>query len=484
MSNEKTLKTTVAAVLCITLWQTTLAAILNIEEKNYALTTKKSEFLSVHFDASFYKALFLLNKTNTEMVILDFDKLQSTNHQVPIKKDFLFIGLMNNGNVLLGSKTEVLLISKQDGYSAFNLTVPTEFFRNNRVSEFVHFNDYNQTMLFVFNDSKIGEIDARIPIEAKINVLPESWIVTQSPAKIKDMLYIQYGRKIAVLAEQSSLERGYVFQQNIRQLMRKLPDEIDDCVRYSYNAENNLLTAFKSGPNTLLHFDCDSFAMKPSTSTSGSGLSFNAIKNVYSPLGTSILIATTNNEVFFFDLAQKKFIEKVAFPAAVDVFWAEGTSYFVLQQTQGDDEFKFKIFRMTSADSRFCHKSCGGKCDEIFKPCYNMLKILLSMLLGLVLSVALIFVIIWMFRTFKGSDDELMDDMGNAYEMTEGGELRQKRLTISLEEHEASGRITELPDLPKQGERPTGSLQPAKIDPVPEPVKVDDEGSKEAPKEA
>lgn len=470
MSHKPILKTALGAIFCLLLWQNTFGAILNIEEKNYALTTKKTEFLSVHFDASFYKALFLLNKTNTEMVILDFDKLQSTNHQVPIKKDFLFIGLMNNGNVLLGSKTDVLLISKQDGYSSFNLTVPTEFFRNNRVSEFVHFNDYNQTMLFVFNDSKIGEIDARIPIEAKVNLLPESWIVNQSPAKIKDMLYIQYGRKIAVLAEQSSLERGYVFQQNIRQLMRKLPDEVDDCVRYSYNAENNLLTSFKAGPNTLLHFDCDTFAMRPSTSTAGSGLSFNAIKNVYSPLGTSILIATTSNEVFFFDLVQKKFIEKVTFPApAVDVFWAEGTSYFVLQQTQGEDEFKFKIFRMKSDDSRFCHKSCAGKCDEIFKPCYNMLKILFSMLLGLILSIALIFTVIWICRTFRGSDHELIDDMGNAYEVTESGEMRQKRLTISLEEHEATGRITELGDLPKVQDKPTGSLQPATPEPVPEP---------------
>lgn len=481
MSHKPTLKTALAAIFCLLLWQNTFGAILNIEEKNYALTTKKTEFLSVHFDASFYKALFLLNKTNTEMVILDFDKLQSTTHQVPLKKDFLFIGLMNNGNVLLGSKTDVLLISKQDGYSSFNLTIPTEFFRNNRVSDFVHFNDYNQTMLFVFNDSKIGEIDARIPIEAKVNLLPESWIVNQSPAKIKDMLYIQYGRKIAVLAEQSSLERGYVFQQNIKQLMRKLPDEVDDCVRYSYNAENNLLTSFKAGPNTLLHFDCDTFAMRPSTSTAGSGLSFNSIKNVYSPLGTSILIATTSNEVFFFDLVQKKFIEKVTFPSpAVDVFWAEGTSYFVLQQTQGEDEFKFKIFRMTSGDSRFCHKSCAGKCDEIFKPCYNMLKILFSMLFGLVLSIALIFTVMWICRTFRGSDHELIDDMGNAYEVTESGEMRQKRLTISLEEHEATGRITELGELPKVQEKPTGSLQPAASEPVPEPPKADEEVPKEA----
>lgn len=481
MSHKPTLKTALAAIACLLLWQNAFGAILNIEEKNYALTTKKTEFLSVHFDASFYKALFLLNKTNTEMVILDFDKLQSTTHQVPLKKDFLFIGLMNNGNVLLGSKTDVLLISKQDGYSSFNLTIPTEFFRNNRVSDFVHFNDYNQTMLFVFNDSKIGEIDARIPIEAKVNLLPESWIVNQSPAKIKDMLYIQYGRKIAVLAEQSSLERGYVFQQNIKQLMRKLPDEVDDCVRYSYNAENNLLTSFKAGPNTLLHFDCDTFAMRPSTSTAGSGLSFNSIKNVYSPLGTSILIATTSNEVFFFDLVQKKFIEKVTFPSpAVDVFWAEGTSYFVLQQTQGEDEFKFKIFRMTSGDSRFCHKSCAGKCDEIFKPCYNMLKILFSMLFGLVLSIALIFTVMWICRTFRGSDHELIDDMGNAYEVTESGEMRQKRLTISLEEHEATGRITELGELPKVQEKPTGSLQPAASEPVPEPPKSDEEVPKEA----
>jgi hypothetical protein len=433
----------------ITMMHQYRTSIFNIEEKNFVLNTKTSEFLAVHFDASFYKALFLLNKTtaNTEMLILDLDKMESSTYQIPIKQDFLFIGLMSNGNALLGTKTDVLLISKQDGYSSFNLSVPTQFFTNNRVSNFVHFNDYNQTMLFVFNDSMIGEIDARIPMEAKINLIPSSWKVANSPVTIKDMLYMGYGRKFSVLAEQNSLERGYVFQQNSKMLLRKLPDEVDDCVKFSYNDENNILTAFKAGPNILLHYDCDQFTSQKSTSAVGSGLAFNLIKNVYSPLGTSILIATTTNEVFFFDLAKKQFVEKVTFPSpATDVFWAEGTSFFVLQQQQGETDIRFKIYRMTSTDPRFCHKSCGGKCYDIFKPCYNMWKIFFSMMLGLILSTALVISVMWICKFFRDSDhdSELVDDMGNIYEMSESGELRQKRLTISLVDNETTGRATEL----------------------------------------
>ena len=126
---------------------------------------------------------------------------------------------------------------------------------------------------------------------------------------------------------------------------------------------------------------------------------------------------------------------KAVFPeTSLQVYWAEGTNYFMINQLKPPDVLNFKTYQLKALDKRLCHKSCDGDCLIPFKACQNQGVIYLSLFLS-TLALALVsylsYVIVkWM--VIKSNDNDIRDEEGNIYEMTTNGDVKQKRHTISL----------------------------------------------------
>ena len=126
---------------------------------------------------------------------------------------------------------------------------------------------------------------------------------------------------------------------------------------------------------------------------------------------------------------------KAVFPeTSMQVYWAESTNYFMINQIKPPDVLVFKIYKLTASDKRLCHKSCDGECDTPFRVCQNRGVIYLSLFVStLVLAVViyLSFVIVkWI--VIKSNNNDIKDEEGNLYEMTSNGDVKPKRHTISL----------------------------------------------------
>ena len=427
-----------AAVMVLLVPWNSLAQSLSIENANYELTFNKTDILALHFDSSFYKALFLVNTTNEAyVIILDFEVLKESKHSLSLHSKFLFIGLLNTGNILLACEKEVAMMSKDDGYSLYNLSEPTAFVRKNSVTSQSSFNDFNQTALVVYNSNKLGEIDVRLP---QISMVNEIKLDSLRPNySIRDMTYISSGKRVAVLVSENEFESIHIFDQKTKAFIRKLGSEVDDSIRLTYNVEMNLLIMIKTSSKTLIFYSCETWMLQGSIPFSLLGLDHNKIIGMHAPLGTKTVLITTDIEAFLFDLEKKELIGKVAFPSlSREVHWAESTSWFVTKQDSElkPNSFTYKLFKLKPSDARMCHKSCGSVCQEPFKPCYNQWKIFFSMIIGLGLSALLAVSISFAFKFFisRSKETEITDEEGNLYELTETGNIKPKRNTISLED--------------------------------------------------
>ena len=437
-TSRYTARTALPIAIMLFLSWSVFAQPLTVENANYELTFNKSEMLALHFDSSFYKALFLVNSTKeTSIIILDFEVLKESRHSLALHSKFLFIGLFNTGNILVACEKEVAMMSKDDGYSIYNLTEPTSFVRRHAISTNANFNDFNQTALVVYDANNLGEIDVRLPQISLIN--PISLGSLKQNYFIRDMTYISSGRQFAVLISENDFESILIFDQKTKSFLRRLSSEVDDSIRLTYNVELNLIVMIKTSSKSLMFFSCETWMLQGSIPFSLLGLDHTKITSMHAPLGTKTVLITTDVEAFFFDLEKKELIGKVSFPSlSREVNWAESTNWFVTKQDSvlNKDSITFKLFKLKSSDARLCHKSCSSKCEEPFKPCFNQWKIVFSMIIGLVLSALLAASISYAFQYFisRSKDTEITDEEGNLYELTETGDLKPKRNTISLEE--------------------------------------------------
>lgn len=411
---------------------------ITIKEGHYDLIFNKTEFLDVHFDSSFYKALFLLNKTHgCEIMVLDFQNFAQRKYPVSVLSKFLFIGLLNTGNILIGSQSEIGLMSKDDGYSLANLTEPSTFFKLHRISSTVHFNDFNQTVLVVYDDNKVVEMDVRMPQVATMNQVSISG--RKPNYQIRDMLYINGGEKFILLVSENDIEFIQIYDQKSKQFETKIDVGVDDAIKGVYSVEAGKVVFIRTSTKTLLVMDARSYQIEGSINYSLTGLTHLLIRQIYAPLGTNIVIVTTTTEAYFFDILSLKFIQKISFSSStLEVFWAESTNWFLVKQetTGNPNQLTFKAFGIVSKDARLCHKSCGSSCEDPFRPCYYQWKIFLSMVLGLGLVLSFGFFVTFLFRLMisRSKDTEITDEDGNLYELTETGDVKPKRFTITLDE--------------------------------------------------
>ena len=431
-------RSTLQVALLLLISCSALAQQLTVESANYELTFNKTSVLALHFDSSFYKALFLVNSSKeTSVIMLDFEVLKESRHSLTLHSKFLFIGLFNTGNILVTCEKEVAMMSKDDGYSIYNLSQPTTFVRNHNVTTHSSFNDFNQTTLLVYDSNKLAEADVRLPQISLIN--PISLGSLKPNYSIRDMSYISSGRQVAVLVSENDFESIHIYDQKSKTFLRMLSSEVDDSIRLTYNVEMDLLIMIKTSSKSLIFFSCESWMLQGSIPFSLLGLDHTKITSMHAPLGTKTVLITTDTEAFFFDLVKKEMIGKVAFPSlSREVNWAESTNWFVTKQDSelNKDSYTFKLFKLKTSDARLCHKSCSSKCQEPFKPCFNNWKIIFSMIIGLLVSAFLAIGISYLFQFFisRSKDTEITDEEGNLYELTETGDLKPKRNTISLEE--------------------------------------------------
>jgi hypothetical protein len=253
------------------------------------------------------------------------------------------------------------------------------------------------------------------------------------------MTYISSGRQFAVLVSENEFESIHIFDQKTKNSIKQLGNEVDDSIRLTYNVEMNVIVMIKSSSKYLIFYKCDSWVQVGSIPFSLLGLDHTKIISMHSPLGTKTILITTDVEAFFFDLEKKELIGKTSFPGlSREVHWAESTNWFVTKQDSelNNNSYTFKLFKLKSSDPRLCHKSCTSNCEEPFKPCFNQWKIIFSMVIGLVVSTFLALGISYAFQYFisRSKESEITDEDGNLYELTETGDLKPKRNTISLED--------------------------------------------------
>ena len=418
----------------ILLWGIASSSLMR--DLNYEIGILKQELLSIQFDSSFYSVLLIENKTSHQNLrILDLSDMTTSTHMINVTGPLMFCGLLNTGSIVIVSKSNAYLASKLDGYSAIEMPEISSFLKNNQISNQSHFNDFNQTILAVYNVNKMLELDVRMPLQAKANEFRFGSSEAFSGLSILDMTYVNFGRNFAILSEKSDVEAISIYNQKSRAYLQKLGDQVDDTKRIAYNVELNLVILVKFSSKNILIFDSSEYKEVGSINFSLTGLDVTKISNLYSPLGTKVLLIISGYKVYIFDLVTKSFISEFLLPAdSLEGYWAEGTQYFLSKHNQGADKYSYKLFKLESSDTRFCHKSCGLSCKEVFKPCYNTWSIVFSMSLG-ILSVAVLGLLVYyaMIHFIKKDDaKDISDDQGNVYELTEEG-FRPKRNTISLE---------------------------------------------------
>lgn len=405
---------------------------------NYELDFNKTAFMTLNFDSSFFKALFIEKHPNSQLLkILNLDDLTTKNYFIHMASPLVFSGLMNTGNIVLICQTNGYIASKFDGYSLFEMTQISDFLQKNTITSNASFNDFNQTILAVYNNNKIAELDVRLPQQARVNQF--SFKIPEGDQKISvlNSVYINGGDRFAVQLENTTnqVELVQVYDQKNKNFLQQLSDNVDDTRRMAYNVEMNLLLLVKYSSKTIILVDCKTYKEVGVINFSLTGLDATKISNLYSPLGTKVLLIISGHRVYTFDLGSKAFIKEYVLPDnPLEVYWAESTQYFISKHEKGTDKVTFRVFKLESADARYCHKSCGSDCELVFKPCYNTWGIIFSMFIAslvlIVLSVSTYYCLIWIVKREKASD--IFDENGTLYELSDEG-VRPKRNTISLE---------------------------------------------------
>lgn len=407
---------------------------------NYELDFNKTAFLSVNFDSAFFNALFIEKHPNSQMLkILDLDDLTTHNYFIHMASPLIFSGLMNTGNIVLICQSNGYIASKLDGYSLFEMNQVTDFLKSNTITTNSYFNDFNQTVLAVYNSNKMMELDVRLPQQAKVNEFRFRTSEAFPPITVIDSVYINGGDRFAVLWENttSKVETIHIYEQKSKNFVVKLNDNVDDTRHMIYNVEMNLLLLVKLSSKTVIIIDCKTLQEVGVINFSLTGLDATKISHLYSPLGTSIMLIISGHRIYTFDLIRRTFIKEYLLPGdPLEVYWAESTQYFIAKHEKPTDKLSFRVYRLESSDSRYCHKSCGSNCDIVFKPCYNTWGIVFSMILAIlvlfVLASSAYYCTLWLVKREK--DSEIVDENGNVYELNDDGEgVRPKRNTISLE---------------------------------------------------
>lgn len=435
--------------MCTRLWQSTKIVMImtivvamvhadNVKDLNVMFEFPTDSFLSVGFDSAFYNAMFIENKTDHQRIrILDFKDMRTREFNVKMASKFLFSGLLNSGNIIIGCEKNAYLVSKLDGYSAIEMPKVSQFFKDNRITNNTCYNDFNQTALMVYNLNKLSEIDVRLPLEASTSHVAFGTSEAFSNLVILGMQYMSGGTRFAVLYHINNIEKVAIYDQKSKMRINSLGDHVDDSFNMIYNVEMNYLVLVKRSTKSLLIYNSDSLLLEGTINFSLAGLEADKIDSVYSPLGTKIMIITSKFKIYLFCLVTKKFIQEFVFPSdAEKVHWAEGTEYF-LTEKKANNKTKFEVFQIFSNDDRYCHKSCNLPCKNVFKPCYNQWMIGLSMALGfMILTLLMICCYFSLVKLVKSTEEnqEIVDEQGNLYELTQEGSVRAKRNTITLQD--------------------------------------------------
>lgn len=427
-----------AAVYSLLLLPLTLAQTLQLTDTRREIRYSKSEYLNMNFDPSFYNAL-VLTKQASELTIniLVLDTMKQQSYPVSIEGQYLYSGLMNNGNLLVLTSNELRLVNRNDGYSTVKLVQPSLFLQGKTPIAFGHCNDFNQTALFAFDVNRLAEVDLRQPSLASA---VEISLAGLSPGyKIVDVAYLSFGAHFAVLVQQGAIESIMIFDARNKQRVNWLNSEdVDDVTQITFIPHLNYLMTLKGTLKLIQFFDCGNhFKKVGAINFSTQGIDPSQIKSIFSPFGTSVAFVISNTKCYFYDIVSMTFLGSFDLPAsAQDIRYAEGTPYFLTRQESGSDQL-IKIFKFESTLPQFCHKSCAGRCTEPFKPCYAVGSIFLAVLIGMAIVgvVIVVFQYVMVYITQKNSDGEgeIEDEMGNTYELGPSG-LVPKRNTLSLPE--------------------------------------------------
>lgn len=410
----------------------------NVQDLNVVFEFPTDSFLSIDFDSAFYNAMFIENKTDHQLIrILDFKVMRTRDFSVNMASKFMFSGLLNSGNIIIGCEKNAYLISKLDGYSAIEMPKVSQFFKDNRITNNTCYNDFNQTVLMAYNLNKLSELDVRLPLEASTSHVAFGTSEAFSNIVVLGMQYMSGGTRFAVLYQINNIEKVAIYDQKSKTRISNLGDLTDDSFNMIYNVEMNYLVLVKRSTKSLIIYNSNSLLFEGTINFSLTGLEADKIDSVYSPLGTKIMIITSKFKLYLFCLVTKQFIQEFIFPSdAVQVHWAEGTEYF-LTEKRANNKTKFEVYQMFSKDDRYCHKSCTLPCKNVFKPCYNQWMIVLSMVLGFIilalLTICCYFSLVKLVKSTE-KNQEIVDEQGNLYELTQEGSVRAKRNTITLQD--------------------------------------------------
>lgn len=430
------------------------AAKITFANANQQFAFNLSSFSAVIFDMNQYRAFFISNTTvnDYETNVYDFDTVSSIKYSTWLASPFLFGGILNSGNAVSFCSSEIVTLSKNDGYNLFNLSSPTSFLRSVVLNPSKYkIGEFNQTVLFAYNGNQVAELDVRMPLQSKVNTVNTGRI--NGGYTLTSMVYSSFGNKIALLVNENNVDNIHIFSQNTKQYLAKISSNVDGSSHLVYNVEGNLLVTVRQQSKTLNIFGADSYNSNGLINFSLTPLDPAKIFKVFSPIGTMIVLITTADSAYFFDLASKSFIEGVQFdPNAEGIYWVEGTAYFMGQFTvnvtnPNNTQTTQKIFhsyKISSSDSRLCHKSCGDSCAEVFKPCYNLWKIVWAMTIGITITLVFVSGVYFLFYLLfarSAKVENIEDDEGNVYELTAGGDFKQVRNTISLTPDEVQTNI-------------------------------------------
>lgn len=408
-----------------------------LKDMNVVLEFQSDQFLSVNFDSSFYNALFIDRKESKQrLLILDFETMGTKEYKIKLGSNFLFSGILNSGNIVIGCDKHAYFLSKLDGYSTMEMPSVSSMFQNNKISNKTFFNDFNQTLLLVYNENRLVELDVRLPLEASANLVKFGTSEAFSNTVILGMVYASSGKKFAVLSSRNNVQSVTIYDQKTKERIKTLGREADGTVKMAYNVELDLLVLVKKFTKTMLLYNSDSFRESGIINYSLTGLDPDKIDAIYSPLGTKVLLICSSFRIYLFDLESKKFITDHIFPVdTYKVYWAESTSYFLAEKLELDGMKKFEVFKLETPDPRFCHKSCGPGCASVFIPCFNLWMIAFSMILGFtIMAIVSCLAYLILVKLVKAEDDHhIVDAEGNIYELTETGTMKPRRNTITLE---------------------------------------------------
>lgn len=353
------------------------------------------------------KLVILGSKNFSEYLI--GDKIELTK-QIPhnlsnITDEYIKGKMDRSGKIFIAKKDSLHSYNARLDYSKISDYSEKDFkpkIRGNftHFSKVMDFNDYESYMSLVTNGSYLFEVKY---FREKIFSFQISTTPRTKVGKILYMSYIDYGTKLATF-----------FDDNTLILYKTAWPDYNQAVVSDYEFDERPLNVGQCDgvglfaillSRKVLFFDSKTAVMKKSYEFPDTEISGDPLVSCRSPDGTKTLLIFSPKKIFFLDIESMEMVTVEEIDPTTQSSWLyflSGTDKFLSEEPIIDNNneavrTKYTAYEFTMQDPRFCHRTCGPKCESNFTPCSIFNKLFKYLL---IISAVLILLVICLFIAF------------------------------------------------------------------------------------